>query len=143
VIVDANLLLYAVDETSAHHARARSWLEAVLNGDEQVGLPWASLLAFTRIVTHPRVNDRPLSPDSAWAIVEAWLDADAVWVPEPTEAHRGVLGGLLRTYGLGGNLVPDAHLAALAIEHGIPLCSADSDFARFAEIRWVNPLRLL
>jgi uncharacterized protein len=141
MIVDANLLLYAVDSASGHHRAARTWLEEAINGTQQVGLPWPSLLSFVRIATHPRINERPLSLDVAWRIVEEWLDCDSVWVPAPTSAHREVLGRLLSTYQLGGNLVPDAHLAALAIEHGLPMCSADSDFARISELTWINPLR--
>ncbi len=141
MIVDANLLLYAVDETANQHKAARAWVEEVLNGPVQVGLPWASLLAFVRIATHPRASRRPLSGEDAWTIVEGWLAAPTAWVPGPTSQHADVLGGLVRSYGLTGNLIPDAHLAALAIEHGVALCSADTDFARFAEIRWTNPLR--
>jgi uncharacterized protein len=141
VIIDANLLLYAVDETAPQHDRARPWLEAALNGTEQVGLPWPSLLAFLRIATHPRVSARPLSADRAWAIVDGWLQAPTVWVPGPTLRHAQVLGTLVEKYRITGNLVPDAHLAALALEHGVVLCSADTDFARFDEVRWLNPLR--
>lgn len=141
MIVDANLLLYAVDESAGRHRDARRWLEDTLNGDVQVGLPWASLLAFVRIATHPRASDRPLSASRAWEIVEGWLGAPTVWIPEPTARHADVLGSLVRRYGLTGNLIPDAHLAALAAEHGIALASTDTDFARFTEIRWVDPLR--
>lgn len=141
MIVDANLLLYAVDETASRHRAARAWLEDTLNGAVQVGLPWASLLAFVRIATHPRASERPLSADRSWEIVEGWLAAPTAWVPDPTPRHADVLGSLVRRYGLTGNLIPDAHLAALAIEHGITLCSTDTDFARFDEIRWVDPLR--
>jgi uncharacterized protein len=81
-----------------------------------------------------------MKPDQAWDFVEAWLAAATVWVPTPTERHADVLGGLIRRYRLAGNLVPDAHLAAIAIEHGLEVCSADTDFARFSEIRWRNPL---
>ena len=141
MIVDANLLLYAVDETATQHRAARAWLEDLLNGPVQAGLPWASLLAFVRISTHPRVARRPLTSDAAWTIVEGWLAAPAAWIPEPTPGHAQILGGLVRSYGISGNLVPDAHLAALAVEHGVAVCSADTDFARFTEIRWINPLR--
>lgn len=141
MIVDANLLLYAVDESAAQHDRARSWLEDALNGTEQVGLPWPSLLAFLRIATHPRASARPLSATHAWEIVDEWLQAPMVWVPTPTVRHAQVLGALVEKYRITGNLVPDAHLAALAVEHGVVLCSTDTDFARFDEIRWLDPLR--
>ena len=140
MLVDANLLLFAVDAGSPWHRRAADWLTAQLNGDQRVGIPWESLGAFVRIATHPRASDRPLQPDEAWTFVEEWLAVPTVWVPQPTEAHADVLGSLVRRYHLTGNLVPDAHLAAIAIEHGLEVCSADSDFARFTEIRWRNPL---
>jgi hypothetical protein len=98
------------------------------------------LLAFVRLVTNPRVLERPESATSAWEQVEAWLDCPGVWIPQPTERHRDVLGRLLALPGVQANLVPDAHLAALAIEHGLTLCSTDGDFARFPDLRWENPL---
>jgi toxin-antitoxin system PIN domain toxin len=98
-------------------------------------------VAFLRIGTHPRAARHPLPPDEAWSFVEEWLSADAAWVPEATERHAEVLGALIRDHQLRGNLVPDAELAALAIEHGLAVCSADSDFARFEEIAWTNPVR--
>lgn len=140
MLVDANLLLYAEDSTSPFHERATSWLTEVLNGEVRVGLPWLSLLAFARIRTHPRVYERPLTADQAWSRVEAWLAAPAAWVPQPTPSHATVLGSLLRRHHLVGPMVPDAHLAALAIEHGVVMCSADSDFARFTGLRWHNPV---
>jgi toxin-antitoxin system PIN domain toxin len=141
VIVDANLLVYAVDEESPDHEAARRWLEAQLGGQTRVGLPWPSLLAFTRIVTLPRLVANPLEPGDAWNLVESWLAAETAWIPAPTAAHQQVLGGLIARHRIGGNLVPDAHLAALALEHGVEICSADSDFARFTEVSWRNPLR--
>ena len=140
MLVDANLLLFAVDSDSPWHRRAADWLTTQLNGEHRVGIPWESLGAFVRIATHPRASDRPLQPDDAWAFVEEWLAVPTVWIPQPTDAHADVLGSLVRRYRLAGNLVPDAHLAALAIEHGLEVCSADSDFARFTEVRWRNPL---
>jgi hypothetical protein len=105
-----------------------------------VGLPWPSLLGFVRLVTNPRVFERPEEVGAAWRQVESWLDCPSVWVPLPTERHREILGPLIaRTTGRA-NLVPDAHLAALAIEHGLLLCSTDGDFARFPDLRWENPL---
>jgi toxin-antitoxin system PIN domain toxin len=140
MLIDANLLLYARDDASPFHEPARSWLTDQLSGGRRVGLPWPSLLAFVRIITHPRAATQPLHPRDAWDQVEQWLAADMVWVPVPTPRHAQVLGSLITRYELRGNLVSDAHLAALAIEHGVELCSADTDFARFTEIRWVNPL---
>ncbi|CAN5209028.1 type II toxin-antitoxin system VapC family toxin [soil metagenome] len=140
MLVDANVLLYARDAASPFHERARTWLTAQLNGPVRVGLPWPSLIAFIRIGTHPRAYDRPLSPRQAWEQVQDWLGAPAVWIPEPTHAHEAVLGDLVLRYDLRANILSDAHLAALAIEHGLTLCSADTDFARFTELRWVDPV---
>jgi hypothetical protein len=140
VIVDANVLLYAVDTTSPFHEAARDWLERSLNGSRRIGLPWASLSAFLRVVTHPRALDRPPAAVDAWRFVDDWLDAPAAWVPHPGRGHREILGRLVRELDLRGNLVSDAVLAALCIEHGVGIASADSDFARFSEREWFNPV---
>jgi toxin-antitoxin system PIN domain toxin len=140
VIVDANVLLYAVDADSTFHEAARDWLEETLNGPTRVGLPWASLLAFQRISTHPRASVNPLSPGQAWSYVADWLDTDATWVPVPGEKHAEILHRFIIDGDLRGNLVTDAHLAALAVEHGVGICSTDSDFARFPGLTWVNPV---
>ncbi|MDQ3469254.1 MAG: PIN domain-containing protein [Actinomycetota bacterium] len=140
MLVDANILLYAVDSASPHHQRASAWLVSALTGQRRVGLPWQSLGAFLRIATHPRVTARPLSADGAWSYVRAWLDADPCWIPPTTERTAAIYGELAITHGVTGNLVPDAMLAALAIEHGLGVVSADTDFARFPEVRWSNPL---
>jgi toxin-antitoxin system PIN domain toxin len=122
------------------HERARAWLDDRLNGTIRVGLPWPNLLAFLRLVTNPRVFERPSSTRTAWSQVEEWLECESVWVPAPTDRHREVLGRLLTEATVRANLVPDAHLAALAIEHGLVLASTDGDFARFPELRFENPL---
>jgi toxin-antitoxin system PIN domain toxin len=139
-LIDANLLLYAANRKAQEHERAAEWLQSVLNGDGRVGLPWESLTAFVRVATNPRVAPRVMSSAAAWAIVESWLAAPAAWIPLPTDRHAQVFGALLGKYRLTGKLVPDAHLVALAIQHGLDVYSADSDFARFKEIRWINPL---
>ena len=141
MIIDANILLYAVDRDSPWHDPARGWLEAQMNGAARVGLPWQSLTAFLRISTHPRALAHPLHAVDAWAYVPAWLDAPTAWTPVATDRHAAVLRALVERYAVTGNLVSDAHLAALAIEHGVAIASADTDFARFTEIRWVNPVR--
>ena len=140
ILVDANILIYATDPRSERHEQARSWLDGQLSGDARVGLPWESLLAYLRIVTNSRVFERPQSVTVAWRHVEEWLDCECVWVPAPGPAHRSILAGLLGDLGGGPKLIPDAHLAALAIEHGLALCSYDGDFARFKGLRWMNPL---
>lgn len=140
MIVDANILLYAVDSKSPFHERARVWLEEALNGPTRIGLPWQSLTAFVRIITHPRASAEPLAVADAWGLVKDWLATDNVWIPVPTSRHADVLGRFLVGGDLRGNLATDAHLAALAFEHGVGVCSADSDFARFADVEWVNPV---
>lgn len=141
MLVDANILLYAVDETSTFHEAARGWLESALNGTRRVGIPWSSATAFVRIATHPRALHSPLTPQEAWSYIEDWLDAPTTWIPQPGPGFRKIFGRLVRELELSGNLVSDAALAALCIEHGLTIVSADSDFARFAEVPWVNPLR--
>jgi uncharacterized protein len=140
ILVDANLLIYAHVRSFPQHPSARHWLDGKLNGTAPVGLPWASLLAFLRLVTNPRVFERPEPTSDAWGQVTAWLDSARAWIPQPTERHPEVLGPLLAGPGVQANLVHDAHLAALAMEHGLILCSTDGDFGRFPGLRWENPL---
>jgi uncharacterized protein len=140
ILVDTNLLVYAHVESAARHEAAHAWLDEQLNVAPRVGLPWGSLLGFLRITTNPRVFARPVPMAVAWMQVWNWLTADPVWVPQPTDRHATVLRELLALPGVHGNLVPDAHLAALAIEHGLTLCSTDGDFARFPGLRFLNPL---
>ena len=140
MLVDANILLFAVDEHSRFHPTARHWLEETLRGAERVALPWQSLGAFLRLSTNSRVYPRPLAPEVAWAQVSAWLALDTVWAPNPGPSYAEILGRLLLRYDVRANLVPDAQLSALALEHGLSVYSADTDFARFTEIEWVNPL---
>ncbi|WP_343710246.1 TA system VapC family ribonuclease toxin [Mycobacterium sp.] len=140
MIVDANLLLYAVDDSSGHNTAAAAWLEDTLNGDRRIGLPWQAIGAFLRIVTHPRVATNPLSAAQAWRYVEEWLAVPVVWIPPATETTAKVYGRLCAQVEITGNLVPDAQLAALAVEHGVEIVSADTDFMRFPGVRWRNPL---
>lgn len=137
---DANLLLYALDERSLLHARARAWLEALLSGTEPVGFAWMVMLAFVRLSTRPQLFANPLAPAEAFVVVEGWLAQPCALVLQPTERHLAVLRGLVEPLGTAGNITTDAHLAALAIEHGGEVCSADTDFARFRGLRWTNPL---
>jgi uncharacterized protein len=140
ILVDTNLLVYAHVTAFPQHAAAKDWLDGRFSGSSRVGLAWPSLLGFVRLVTNPRVFERPETIPQAWQQAEAWLDSPVSWVPLPTDRHREVLSELLATPDLRANHVPDAHLAAIAIEHGLTLCSTDSDFARFAGLRWKNPL---
>lgn len=135
VVVDANVLLYAVDTASTHHEQSRSWLDTSLEGAEAVGLAWIALLAFIRIGTNPAILPTPMTVDEATGQVEAWLGAPAAVVAQPTARHAGLLRGLLRESGTAGNLTTDSHLAAIAIEHGAEIVSYDRDFERFAGVR--------
>lgn len=140
MIIDANVLLYARNADDPRHAQAKNWLEDALNGDTRVGLPWQSLVAFVRISTNPRASREPLTPDEAWQQVEEWVTAPRSWVPEPTSGYGRVLGRLIQQHQVRGPLVTDAQLAALALDHGVPVVSTDTDFARFPQLRWINPL---
>ena len=139
-LVDANLLLYATDERAPRHGAARAWLEALLSGAEPVAFAWAVLLAFLRLSTNPRVFTNPLPPEQAFDIVQTWLAQPCATVVHPGARHAVLVGQLLGSLGTAGNLVTDAHLAALAIEHGAELNSCDTDFGRFSGLRWIDPL---
>jgi toxin-antitoxin system PIN domain toxin len=140
ILVDANLLVYAHVRKMAQHASAKAWLDGEINRGGRVGLPWPSLLGFLRLVTNPRVFARPEPLNQAWGTVAGWLANSNVWIPVPTDRHQEALAPLLSFAAGRPNLIPDAHLAALAIEHGLTLCSSDGDFARFPGLRWQNPL---
>lgn len=138
---DVNLLIYATDESSRHHGRARSWLEQTLSGTEEVGFAWLVLLGFIRISTNPAAFANALSTTKAFEFVSSWLDQPIATIVHPTHQHAATLRHLLEPLGTAGNLTSDAHLAALAIEHGAELCSRDADFSRFEGLRWTDPLR--
>jgi len=141
ILVDANLLIYAVDADSPHHRPARRWLEETLSSSQTVGLPWICVLAFLRLTTHPSVFQRPLKPEKALGYVDDWLTQPLVRLVMPGDAHWPILRNLLTQTGMAGNLTSDAHVAALALEHGATVCSADHDFQRFPGLRHVDPLR--
>lgn len=140
-LVDANLLLYAVDASAPAHEAARTWLDEELSGTTATGFAWIALLAFLRISTNPRIYRQPLAPGEALAHVERWLSQPGSVVLAPGRRHLRILRSLLEHRGTAANLASDAHLAAIALEHGAVLCSADRDFARFEGLRWFDPLR--
>jgi toxin-antitoxin system PIN domain toxin len=140
MLLDANLLLYAVHKQADRHSAASTWLSDQLNGSRRVGFPWQSIAAFLRIATHPRAFQHPLPVATAWERVTDWLKMPVAWIPEPGPEYREIVGHLITAYKVNGNLVPDAVLASLAIEHGVTLYSTDTDFARFKELRWENPI---
>ena len=141
ILPDVNLLLYAVDRRSPQHRAARTWLESTLSGGESVALAWVVILAFLRIATRPGWSVQPITVDAAFSIVDGWLNHPSVSIAHPGPEHARILQELLTDAGAGGDLTTDAHLAALAVEHDAELASADHDFARFAGLRWKNPLR--
>jgi hypothetical protein len=140
ILVDANLPLYAEDTLSAHHVAAREWWDGQLSGAELVGLCWPVLTAFVRISTNARIHRRPLTTDEAIERVQSWFGQPCVRIVQPTEAHWPLFQRMLREGRASANLVSDAHLAALAVEHNCELKSTDSDFARFPGLKWTNPL---
>ena len=140
ILVDANILLYAEDSLSPLHQQARNWWDDQLSRSEPVCLCWTVLSAFIRIGTNPRVFEHPLSLAQALARVQSWLDQPCTRIIRPTEGHWTLFRQMLTDGQAVANLVTDAHLAALAIEHGCELASTDSDFARFPKLKWINPL---
>lgn len=142
-IVDANVLLYAVNSSSEHHEASRRWLDGALSGNDVVGLAWVPLLAFARLTTKQGLFPSPLSPDAAIEQITDWCSAPAAVIVNPTARHADVLANLLSSTGTGGNLVNDAHLAALALEHRARIVTYDNDFGRFEGVRWDVPEALL
>jgi uncharacterized protein len=138
---DLNLLIYAVDAESPKHEAARAWLEGSLSGTEELGFAWAVLLGFLRLTTNPAIFEQPLEADEALDYVDAWLAQPCVTVVAPGRSHASLLRKLLEPVGTAANLTSDAHLAALALEHGAELLSCDADFSRFEGLRWNDPLR--
>lgn len=138
-LVDANVLLYAVNEADGKHEAARRWLDGALGGTETIGFAWPVVLAFVRLSTRMGLFPRPLPVSAALEIAGGWLAQPNAVVPSPTTRHFDLLAGLLTGLGAGGNLVSDAHLAALALEHNATVITYDSDFARFGGVRWQPP----
>jgi hypothetical protein len=140
ILVDANLVLWAHHRQFPHHEPARRWWAQTLSDTPVVAIPWPTILAFLRLSTHPRILERPLTMEAAWQVVTGWLGRANVRCPVPTDRHPALLGGLLSATRVTANHTSDAHLAALAIEWGLELHSADSDFARYPHLRWRDPL---
>ena len=135
-----NILIYAANADAPRHVLARRWLEHALGGTEAVAFAWVVLLAFLRLTTKAGVFVRPLSIEEAFGSIDSWLAQPTAIIVQPTDRHAAILRGLVSHLGIGGNITTDAHLAALAIEHGADLCSCDSDFGRFPGLRWRDPL---
>ena len=139
-IIDANLLIYAVNDDSPKHFAAKHWLESALNSSEITGFPWIVVLAFLRITTNERVFTNPMNPEDAIRTVDGWLTAGRSQIVTPGPSHWSLLRELLEQAGTYANHVSDAHIAALAIEHGARLYTTDSDFSRYQSLRWTNPV---
>ena len=142
MLLDANILLYATDRTSPHHEPAARWLTDALNADLRVGIPWQTVGAFVRISTHPRAAREPLTTQQAWDVVDSWFASPVVWLPAAGPRTLAIWRDLSLRHHLGSAMTTDAQLAALSLEHGVPIVSADTDFARFPEVRWINPLSM-
>ena len=140
MLVDANLLLYAYDPRSEHHAASKAWLESALSGSHLVRFAWMTLWAFLRVSTNPQVYERPLSIAEADRAVSSWLAQPVAGILEPGERHWDILRRLATDGQAAGALMMDAALAAVAVEHGATLYTTDRDFARFSELKWTNPL---
>lgn len=140
IFPDVNILVYAHDETSKHHAAARNWWDGCLNGSQMISLSWVVLLGLVRLLTNPRVFQNPYPPPELLAILDQWLAQPHVRIVHPPDSHFTRWAGLIKHIGTAGNLTTDAHLAALAIERGLILHSTDADFARFPGLKWKNPI---
>jgi uncharacterized protein len=140
IVIDANLLVYAYDESSPHHEPARQWIGETLSGVEPIRIALVSLLAFVRIITNPSLFLRPLQPDVAIGIIQSWLVIPSVGIADPGERHWRNLADAAHGGQVRGPHVMDAHVAALAIEHGATLMTADRGFARFPGLKFKNPI---
>jgi len=140
IVVDANILLYAYDSVSPHHAKARAWVESALSGADPVGLPWQTAAAFLRITTNPRLPGQRLTLEEAVSVVDQWFDQPNVRLLAPGDGHWTLFRQMTLDGQARGPLITDAHLAALTIEYGGVLQTTDRDFARFPGLRWTNPL---
>jgi len=141
IVPDINILIYALNKDHVYHRQAKRWLEKAVSGGEAVGLSWIVILGFLRIVTSEKIMANPIDMETAFRIVDGWLEFPAVRIIEPTDRHWSILKEILSPLGTAGNLTSDAHLAALAVEYGGRLYSTDNDFARFRGVRWKNPLQ--
>lgn len=140
IVPDVNVLIYAMDANSPHHRTAWPWWQSALRGSEHIGFGWAVVTGYVRITTNPRVMSTPLTVEQAMSHVRSWLDAPRAHIISPGAEHLHMMERLLAPLGRGGTVVSDAHLAALALEHGGTVYSADADFGRFDRLSWVNPL---
>ena len=142
-VVDANVLIYAVNEDTLHHLDSKRWLDLALNGADTVGFTWNAMLAFVRITTHSSILRHPFSIQEAMSQLERWLDSPTARILEPGPTHLALLASLLRATKGNGNLTNDAHLATIALENRASLATYDTDFSRFPEVDWITPTELI
>ena len=140
IIPDINLLVYAYNPAAAEYIASRRWLDGLLNGEESVGLTWVVVTGFVRQITNPRIVFEPLSPEAAMEIVDQWFELPHVTPANPGSEHLRLFRRCLDAVGVGGNLVTDCHIAAIAMEYGADVHSNDADFGRFPGLTWRNPL---
>ena len=140
ILVDANILIYAVNRDAGQHRKARNWLEQALSGSTEIGFAWIVILAFIRVTTRAGIMARPLHFTHALSYVDGWLSQSNAILVSPGERHWPIFRNLLSVTGSAGNLTSDVHLAALAVEYGAEIYSADYDFRRFTGITHINPL---
>jgi uncharacterized protein len=141
IVPDINLLVYTYNELAPMHSKARNWWETLLSSDELVGIPWAVSIGFIRLMTHRQVLEKPMAVEACCEIVQEWFGRSNVQPLEPGTRHLSIFRSLLSRIGTGGNLVTDAHVAALVVEHSCELHTNDDDFSRFPGLRFLNPLR--
>lgn len=140
IVLDVNLLLFAQNEDAPEHSRAARWLEEVWRSREPIGLPWVTIWAFFRLSTSRHILPRPNTPRQARSVIEEWLALPDVSIPEAGPRHIEILERLMTSHSVSGSRTTDVVLAALALEHNAQLASADREFERFAELKWINPL---
>ena len=140
MLIDANVLMYALINDYPQHQKASAWLSDQLDGKRRIGIPWVNILAFIRLSTNRRILAAPLSAVDAWSAMNHLLNHPRVWIPMPGPEHRGIFAKLMARHQASGDLVMDLDMTALAVEHGLQIASSDSNFARFPEARWINPI---
>ena len=140
IVPDINLLIYAHNKADPQHTAAKDWWESSINNSEPIGIPWIVMSGFIRLMTHPRILEKPMSTTGATACVRSWLEQNSVIILEPGKNFSAIFFNFLEELGTGGNLTTDAHIAALAVEKQAAVHSSDSDFARFAGLSWKNPI---
>jgi len=140
ITTDINLLICAHNAADPQHVAAKEWWENCINESNPVGLPWAVMAGFIRLMTHPRVLEEPMPVADATSYVRSWLDQASVIVLEPSERFPTIFFNFLTELGSAGNLTTDAHIAALAVEKQAIVNSCDSDFSRFSGLNWKNPI---